>query len=164
MERIVLHASARHLQRKLALNLGVLAIGAALLALDLVRWLGWGLVALGGGYSLVLLRALGEETERVVIDDGGIRDSMLPVGTIGWDEVRGASVQEIGSTPVVALQVRDPERFIRRLPPARQFIARKAGEAGLPGLYLTLVGTDGDPHAIAQVINRRVQGPEQRAQ
>lgn len=158
MERIVLHTSTRHLYRKLAFNLGVLAIGAALLALNLVRWLGWVLVALGGGYSLVLLRALGEATERVVIDDGGIRDSMLPVGTIGWDEVRGASVQEIGPTPVVALQVRDPERFIRRLPPARQFIARKALEAGLPGLYLTLIGTDGDPHTIAEVISQRVQG------
>ena len=85
MERIVLHASPRHLQRKLALNLVVLASGAVLLALDLVRWLGWALVALGGGYSLGLL--------------------------------------------------------------------------GLPSLYLTLVGTDGDPHAIAQVISRRVQGP-----
>jgi len=49
MERIVLHASPRHVRRKLALNLVVLAIGAALLALDLVRWLGWALVALGGG-------------------------------------------------------------------------------------------------------------------
>jgi hypothetical protein len=40
----------------------------------------------------VLLRTLGEDRERVVIDDAGIRDSSLPVGTIGWDEVRGASV------------------------------------------------------------------------
>lgn len=38
VERIVLHASPRHLRRKLALNLSLLAIGVGLLALDRVRW------------------------------------------------------------------------------------------------------------------------------
>jgi hypothetical protein len=157
MQRIILHASHRYHYRKLAVALTVAGVGAALLALGRWREIGWGLVALGGIYAVLQLRALGEENERLVIDDSGIRDTMLPVGTIGWDEIRGASVQEIGPTPVVALQVRDPERFIRRLPPARQFIARKAAEAGLPGLYLTLVGTDGDPRAIAEAINDRVR-------
>jgi hypothetical protein len=145
MERIVLHASPRQLWRKLAVGLVGLAIGAAILLLQLSAQFGWVMVALSGIYALVQLRALGEEVERVVIDDAGIRDSMLPVGVIGWDELRGATVQRIGSVEVVALQLRDPERFIRRLPGARQFIARKALEAGMPGVYLTLVGTDGDP-------------------
>jgi hypothetical protein len=157
MERIVVYASRRHIYRKLALGLGLLAVGVALLGLHLVPWLGWGLVLVGAGYTLVLLRALGEETERVVIDDAGIRDRSLPVGTIGWDEVRGASVQMIGSVAVVALKVRDAERFVRRLPAARQFIARKALEAELPGLYLTLVGTDADPTEIAEAIRQRVR-------
>jgi hypothetical protein len=157
MERIVVYASRRHLFRRFAWCLSLLALGAGLVTADLVRWLGWGLMLLGGGYALVLLRALGEETERVVIDDSGIRDSSLPVGTIGWDEIRGASVQEIGSVRVVALQVRDPERFIRRLPASRQFIARKALEAELPGLYLTLNGTEADPTEIAEAIRQRVR-------
>ncbi len=114
------------------------------------------MVALGVIYALVQLRSLGEEIERVVIDDAGIRDSILPVGVIGWDEVRGATVQSIGSVQVVALQLRDPERFIRRLPGARQFIARKVLQAGLPGVYLTLVSTDGNAGKIAEVINGRV--------
>jgi hypothetical protein len=161
MERIVLHASPRYLYRKLAVGLVGLAIGAALLLLQLPfplpHLLGWGVVALSGIYALLQLRALGEESERVVIDDAGIRDSILPVGVIDWGEVRGAAVQSIGSVEVVALELRDPERFIRRLPAARQFIARKALEAGLPGVYLTLVGTDGDPGRIADIINRRAQ-------
>ena len=104
-----------------------------------------------------MLRALGEESERVVIDDAGIRDSALPVGTIGWDEVRGAEVRQIGSVQVVALDVRDPERFLRRLPATRQSIARKALEAGLPCLYLTLVGTDGRPEQVADAIRQRLR-------
>ena len=156
MSRIVLHTSPRHLYRKLVVALLLLAAGAGLLLLDLPPLAGWGLAVLGSGWALLLVRALGEETERLVIDDSGIRDSMLPVGPIDWAEIRGASVQTIGSVSVVALEVRDSERFIRRLPRARQFIARKALEAGLPALYLTLVGTDGDPQTIADTINRRV--------
>jgi hypothetical protein len=157
MERIVLHVSPRHLYRKLAVGLAGLASGAAILLLQLPTQLGWGMVALSGSYALLQLHSLGEEIERVVIDDAGIRDSILPVGVIGWEEVRGASVQSIGSVEVVALQLRDPERFIRRLSGARQFITRKALEAGLPAVYLTLVGTDGDPGKIAEVINRRTR-------
>jgi hypothetical protein len=154
MERIVLHTAPRYLYRRLAAALVGLAAGLVILRLQLPVP-GWSLVAMSGGYALLQLRSLGEEHERLVIDDGGIRDSMLPVGVIGWDEVRGASVQKVGSVEVVALQLRDAERFIRRLPSARQFIARKALEAGLPGIYLTLVGTDGDPAKIAELINRR---------
>ena len=157
MERIVLYASRRYIYRKLALCLVLLVVGAGLIRVDLVRWLGWGLALVGSAYALMMLRALGEETERVVIDDSGIRDSMLPVGTIGWDEIQGASVYELSGVPVVALRVRDPERFIRLLPAARQFIARKALEAGLPGLYLTLVGTDADPATVVEAIKRRVR-------
>jgi hypothetical protein len=157
MERVVIYAARRHTYRKLAVGLSIVAIGAGLLAYHIATWVGWGLVILGGICASMMLRALGEDTERVVIDDSGIRDSVLPVGTIGWDELRGASVQEIGGTSVIALEVRDPERFIRRLSPARQFIARKALEAGLPGLYLTLVGTGADPARVVESIRRRVR-------
>jgi hypothetical protein len=157
MERLVIHAARRHVYRRLALCLGLLAIGAALLHFRVVPLMGWSLVLLGGGYALVLLRALGEETDRVVMDEAGIRDSQLPLGTIAWTEIRGASVQAIGRVPVVALEVRDPESVLRRLPTGRQFLARKALEAGLPGIYLNLAGTDADPAWVAEAIRRRVQ-------
>jgi hypothetical protein len=158
MQRIVLHTSPRYRYRKVAFALAGLGAGAATLLFPFPPLLGIVVVVLSGTYSVVQLRALGEEDERVVIDDGGIRDSMLPVGVIGWDEVRGASVQRIGNVEVVSLQLRDPEHVISRLPSARQFIARKALEAGLPGVYLTLVGTEGDPATIAERINSRVRG------
>ena len=162
MERIVLHTSPLYFQRRIALALAVgLGAGTALLRLHLIP-AAWIVMALCALYALLQLRSLGEEHERVVIDDSGIRDSMLPVGVIGWDEVRGASVQQVGSVEVVALQLRDSERFIRRLPGARQFIARNALKAGLPGIYLTLVGTEGDSRKIAEMINRRVASHESR--
>jgi len=73
----------------------------------------------------------------VVIHDAGIRDSVLLVGVIGWNEVRSASVESIGSVQVVALQLRDPEHFIRRLPGARQFIAPRMCAHHLASVVVT---------------------------
>lgn len=155
MQRIVVVAARGPVYRKLAVAAAMVAAGIALERVE-VAALGWVLAALGTIWALLLLRSLGEERERLVIDDTGIRDTLLPVGTIGWREVTGASVQQIGSVAVVVLDLKDPERFMRRLPATRQFIARKALEAGLPAVYLTLAGTDADAEQIAEAIRRRV--------
>jgi hypothetical protein len=157
MIRIVLHASRRSVYRKIVYGVVALAAGAALLWMGIVDPLGWAMVGIGGAYAIVALRSLGEEAERIVIDDSGVRDTLLPVGIISWNEIIGASVQQVGHVPVVALELRDPERVIRRLSPPRQLLARKAREAGLPGVYLTLVDTDGDPKLVAQAINQRAR-------
>jgi hypothetical protein len=155
MQRIVVVAARGPVYRKLVVAGAMVAGGIALQQAE-VAALGWTLAALGGIWALLLLRSLGEERERLVIDDAGIRDTLLPVGTIGWSEVTGVTVQRIGSVPVVVLALRDPQRFVRRLPATRQFIARKALEAGLPAVYLTLAGTDADAERIAEAIRRRV--------
>jgi hypothetical protein len=155
MQRIVVVAARGPVYRKLVVAGAMVAAGIALQQAEIAA-LGWTLAALGGIWALLLLRSLGEERERVVIDDAGIRDTLLPVGTIGCSEVIGATVQRIGSVPVVVLDLRDPERFMRRLPATRQFIARKALEAGLPAVYLTLTGTEADAERIADAIRLRV--------
>ncbi len=157
VQRVVVYAARGPVYRKLAGALVVLGAGAALLQARILPAAGWALVGIGALYGMLLLRALGEDRERVVIDDAGIRDTTLPVGTIGWDEVRNASVQEIGRIRVVVLEVRDPERFIRQLPRGRGLLARKALEVGLPGLYLSLAGTDADAKQIAETIWSRIR-------
>lgn len=155
MQRIVVVAARGPVYRKLVVAAAMVAAGIALGRAEIAA-LGWTLAALGGIWALLLLRSLAEERERLVIDDAGIRDTLLPVGTIGWPEVTGASVRRLGSVAVVMLDLRDPERFLGRLPATRQFIARKALEAGLPAVYLTLAGTDADAERIADAIRRRV--------
>ncbi len=155
MQRIVLVAARGPVYRKLVVAAAMVGAGIALEQAE-VKALGWALVALGGIWALLLLRSLGEERERLVIDDAGIRDTLLPVGTIGWTELTGAAVRRVGNIAVVALDLRDPEAFLRRLPATRQFIARKALEAGLPAIYLTLAGTGADAERIAETIRQRL--------
>jgi hypothetical protein len=157
MQRLVLRTARRHTYGKLACCVAGIGAGAALASIELTSWFGWGVLLIAGIPALILLRSLGEDTERIVIDDAGIRDTQLPIGIISWTEIEGATVQSIGGTKVVSLELRDPERVLRRLPPARQFIARKALEAGLPGVYLALRGIDADPAQIAELIGRRAR-------
>jgi hypothetical protein len=157
MERLVLRTARRHIYRKLAWCIAAVGVGAGLANLELTTWIGWAIVLLGAVPGLMVLRSLGEDTERVVIDDMGIRDSHLPIGIISWSDIKGATVQTIGGTRVVGLELRDPERVIRRLPAGRQFIARKPHEAGLPGVYIALNRIDADPTRIAELIRRRAR-------
>ena len=155
MQRVVVVAARGPVYRKLVVAAAMVAGGIALQRAEIAA-LGWTLAGLGGIWALLLLRSLGEERERLVIDDAGIRDTLLPVGTIGWSEVTGATVQQIAGVPVVELGLRDPELFVRRLPVTRQIIARKALEAGLPAVYLTLTGTGADAERIAEAIRQRI--------
>ncbi|HEY7637598.1 MAG TPA: STM3941 family protein [Gemmatimonadales bacterium] len=157
MERLVLRTARRHIYRKLAICVSAAGVGVGLASIGLAPWLGWAVGVIAGVPALIMLRGLGEETERIVIDDAGIRDTHLPIGVIGWTEIKGATVQTIGGAKVVNLELKDPERMLRRLPPARQFIARKALEAGLPVVYLALRGIDFDPTRIAELISRRAR-------
>jgi hypothetical protein len=157
MERLILRTARGHTYGRLAWCTGGLVAGAALASIGPTPWIGWAVMLIASVPALLLLRSLGEETERIVIDDAGIRDSHFPVGIISWTDIKGATVQTIGGTKVVSLELRDPERVIRRLPPARQFISRKALEAGLPGVYLALRGIDADPGQIAELISRRAR-------
>jgi hypothetical protein len=157
VQRLVVHAARRPVYRKLVMAGVLAAAGLAILYGHRFPAVGWALVAVGGLTGMLLLWSLGEDRERLVIDDAGIRDTLLPVGTIAWSDVRGASVRQIGSVSVVQLDLHDPGRFIARLPAPRRFIARRAGEAGLPALYLTLVGTDADPARIAELIRGRIR-------
>jgi hypothetical protein len=157
MERLILRTARRHTYGQMAWCIGGILAGAALASIELTSSIGWAVIMVAGVPALVLLRSLGEETERIVIDDAGIRDSHFPVGIISWSDIKGATVQTVGGTKVVSLELRDPERAIRRLPPARQFICRKAREAGLPSVYLALKGIDADPGQIAELISRRAR-------
>lgn len=130
MERLVLRTARRHIYGKLACCTAAVGVGAALASLELTSWLGWAVIVIAGVPGLILLRGVGEDTERIVIDDAGIRDSHLPIGLIGWTEIKGATVQTIGG--------------------------RKWGP-GLPGVYLALRGIDVDPQQIAELISRRAR-------
>jgi hypothetical protein len=157
MERLILRTARRHTLGKLAWCTVGLGIGAVLVNVRLSAWIGWAVLLIAAIPALLLLRSLGEDTERIVIDDAGIRDSQFPVGVIGWSDIKAATVETVAGTKVVSLELRDPERVIRRLPPPRQFISRKAREAGLPSVYLGLRGIDADPGQIAELINRRAR-------
>lgn len=163
MPHLVVRPLRAPLKKRAAVLATIAVLGLWLALRGVVPYLA-GLLALGCGvWALVTLRALGEDRERIVLDDAGIRDASWPIGMLAWREVTGASVQRIGRYDVVALALRDPAATFSRLTGARRLLAEKAHAAGLPALYLSPAGTDATAVQLAVFVNEQVRRYGSRA-
>jgi len=92
MERLVLRTARKHIYGKLAICLAAVGVGAALVSIELTSWLGCGRDRWSSRVDAAA--GLGEDTERIVIDDAGIRDSHLPLGILRIAELISRRARE----------------------------------------------------------------------
>jgi hypothetical protein len=92
-------------------------------------------------------------TPRILLDEEGIRDRHLGLGKIPWEDVEGV---ELGTHPAhTFLMLRDPERWIARLPfPYRVFTGVNRF-FGYPPFLVNLIGTGTDPEDFRAEVRRR---------
>lgn len=72
---------------------------------------------------LVIRRAL-DTRPLIVIDEKGIDDRRLGLGTIAWRDIRRAYSRSLGGASFICLEFADPERTLSRLP----FLRRALGQ------------------------------------
>jgi hypothetical protein len=128
------------------------------------RWLGWVCIGVFGAGVPLFARRVADGRPRLEITDAGIHDRLLRVGVIEWSDIRDAVPYRVGSTVLVGLDVREPEKYLRRLPPIARRIATLHAQLGLPPLSLSLTGLAADPeHVIdllrAELAVRATAGP-----
>lgn len=125
--------------------------------------MGVGAVPLLIGGLLVILgaRPAIQETARILLEEQGVTDTSLKVGPIPWHEIRGAAVQQLGSSfTLVTLDVVDPARWERQtseqLGRLRELSARL--DFQLPAVFLAASRLDHTAEEIAREINARATG------
>src|SRR5262245_60448735 len=97
-----------------------LAVGAILLA-GLIAWRGLGVetgalaVALVVALPLAIRRSL-DTRPLIVIDENGIADRRLALGTIAWRDVRRAYARSFEGATFICLEFFEPDRYLERLP------------------------------------------------
>jgi glycosyltransferase involved in cell wall biosynthesis len=154
-----------------------LGLGAAAL-LGLVWWRG--LSPATGAMGALLLFALAAVVRRardprplIVIDDTGIADLRLKIGTLAWKDIRRAYACSLKGATFICFEFHEPEGYLRRvleaMASARPVVASAVG--GVPELlgqgtgepYRGRLVPPGDPQAIAGALRDWQDEDAQRA-
>jgi hypothetical protein len=99
------------------------------------RIVGWiGLVFFGSGLIWLPIRFF-RTGPQVVVSHEGIYDRRLKVGVVFWGDVAAIYTRRIKTTEFLCLELRDPEKYLSRLPPWKRIVVaanRRLGFADLP--------------------------------
>jgi hypothetical protein len=119
---------------------------------------GWVALVLGGGLLLLGARPAAGLTDRIVVDDAGVSDLAMKVGPIPWADIVRAEARLVGSVPIIAIEVRNPEVWEQQLPDSLRRLRGFAAELQLPPVLLYGQGLDPPPAEIVRLINERARG------
>lgn len=118
---------------------------------------GFILLVIGG---LLLYLASGpayQERERIVMDERGLSDLAVKLGPVPWTDVIHAEVLMVGATPLVTVEVRNPEEWERKAPPGLANLRRLAPDLKLSPVMLFAPRLTLSPEEIVREINQRAQ-------
>jgi len=101
---------------------------------------------------------LADKRPRIVIDDSGIYDRMLRIGTIAWEDIDGAYVQRVESQPFVCLRLKDEEKYIGKLTGPMKLLVKGNQAMGCTAISLNLSGVKARPEDVCNLILYRLAG------
>lgn len=118
-------------------------------------WVGWMCIAFFGAGIPLFARQLFDGRPRVILDDVGVFDRTLGVGTIPWSDIEGAYIRRIHDNPFVCLRLRNAEHWTRSLTPTHQKMANANVNLGFQPLNINLLGTSIDPELVLDIVLKK---------
>ena len=121
-------------------------------------WVGLvGVILFGIGGVIGLVQGT-RRGPRLTIDDQGVNDRTLGVGVIPWDDIAGVSVYGLAQEPRLALNLRNPAKYVARASGVIGVLARRHLASGFPPFSINLAGLDADPDRVIELIESRARG------
>ncbi|HEX8431640.1 MAG TPA: STM3941 family protein, partial [Longimicrobium sp.] len=99
---------------------------------------GWLAIIFPGAAAGFLAHQLRDKTPRLVIVDRGVFDRALRMGVIEWDDIEDAWSEGARAHPILWLEVRDPAKYLERVPPMWRRPTAPNARNGHPPLWLNL--------------------------
>lgn len=136
---------------------GFVAAGAFLVAFEsgASAWVGWTCIVLFGAGIPLFARQLFDSRPRVVLDEAGVFDRTLGVGTIPWSDIESSYVKSIHGNSFVCLILRNPERWVGRLSGTQQSLVKANEKLGCQPLNINLSGTAVDAALVQDVVLKK---------
>ncbi len=101
---------------------------------------GWiGVVFCGLGFVVFAAR-LFQRGAAVVLDEAGILDVRSSFGLIPWAEITSLRTATVHSTRFLCVEVRDPGKYLARLPVHKRMLAGASPSLGLPPITFGFAG------------------------
>jgi hypothetical protein len=104
---------------------------------QIVGWLGIAFFGLGFIVVPVQMLTFGP---MVIINEVGIEDRRLRLGMIPWEEIHAITTHSIEGCPFLGLHLRDPGRYLARMPWWKRFIAKSNVSIGYSPFTIAFVG------------------------
>jgi hypothetical protein len=98
-----------------------------------VGWIGVGFFGLG---FIAMPIAFFRSGPQVVIDDEGIEDRRMKIGTIRWEDIRSLSIGSVNSAKFLCIELVDPDPYLSRLPRRSRWLSSVNRTLGLPTLTI----------------------------
>jgi len=158
MVAIVIGPSRRHWLLVAGLASSAAVVGALTIAANHRSVIGWGLVVVAGACAAFGGWQFYDARPRVVIDDRGILDRTLAIGTIPWDDVEGVRLKWLHGHPHLCLDLRNSAKYTERLPTMLRPVVALNRQLGLTDLTVNLDGADPNPERVEALIRERITG------
>lgn len=112
---------------------------------------GASIVFFGAGVVLFAFQLI-DRRPRLILDDEGLYDRTLGVGTIPWRDIAGAHLLSMRGHAFVCLQLRNPEHWLSKLSPRQRRLVALNQRLGFAALNVNLSGVAADPLAVLERI------------
>jgi hypothetical protein len=133
MYPIVIGSPRRHWAIIAVVALALAALGVAGVVISHRSVVAWALVVVGGACGLTAAWEFHDRRPRVVIDDRGILDRALAIGTIPWHDIQDVHVKRVSGRHQLCLDLSNAAKYTSRLSAPLRRIVSLNRELGLGG-------------------------------
>jgi hypothetical protein len=120
------------------------------------QWIGWMCIIFFGSGVPLFVKKISESGPRLIINDQGIFDRTLDVGTIPWSEITDAYIKSIKGNDFICLELRNPEMWSNQLSGIKKAAISANKALGFTEFSVNLVGVAADTAAIHELIIKKV--------
>lgn len=118
-------------------------------------WIGWMSILFFGAGVPLFVKQLLDARPRVILDESGVFDRTLGVGTIPWDEITGAYVKAIHGNAFVCLEMHRPDHWLQSAFAAQRALVAANVKLGFQPLNINLSGTAVDPVLVLDIVLKK---------
>jgi hypothetical protein len=114
--------------------------------------IGWLSVIFFGFGLIIFLRQIFDSRPRIVVDERGVFDRTLSVGTIEWQDIEHAYLNSVVGNPFISLRLNDPEKYLERAMNSQKKLARLNKYLGAETININVSGINKSPDEILAVV------------